>query len=213
VDPFNPQIEAYAAAHTTPPSPPLAEVVADTQESMPTPQMMSGLEEARLLEALIAISGARRALEVGTFTGFGALTMAAALPDDGQVVTLERNEETAAIARAHFERSEHGGKIELIVGDAREELAKLDGPFDLVYIDAWKSDYVHYYEAALALLPPRGIIVADNVLWGGTVADESVDEGETPALRAFNDHVQADPRVHNVLLTVGDGLMLAWRAA
>jgi caffeoyl-CoA O-methyltransferase len=166
--------------------------------------------EGRLFEALIAISGARRALEVGTFTGFGALTMAAALPDDGQVVTLEANEDTAAIARQHFERSEHGGKIELIVGDAREQLAKLDGPFDFVYIDAWKGDYIHYYEAALSLLSPRGVIVADNVLWGGSVLDESAG-GEGRSVRAFNEHVQADERVHNVLLTVGDGLMLAWR--
>jgi caffeoyl-CoA O-methyltransferase len=212
VDPVHPQIEEYAAAHTTPPSGQLAEVVADTQEAMPSPRMMSGLVEARLLEGLVAISGARRALEVGTFTGFGALTMAAALPDDGEVITLELDEDTAAVARAHFERSEHGGKIELVVGDAREQLAKLDGPFDLVYIDAWKRDYVHYYEAALTLLSPRGVIVADNVLWSGTVIDDSIEEGSTVAMRAFNDHVQADPRVHNVLLTVGDGLMLAWRA-
>ena len=213
MDPVHPLIEAYAAEHTTPPSQQLAEVVADTQESMPSPRMMSGLVEARLLEGLIAISGARRVLEVGTFTGFGALTMAAALPDDGQVVTLERNEETAAVARAHIERSEHGGKIDLIMGDAREELAKLGGPFDLVYIDASKGDYVHYYEAALELLSPRGTIVADNVLWSGTVVDESIQEGETQAVRAFNEHVDADPRVRNVLLTVGDGLMLAWRAS
>ncbi|HEY7629465.1 MAG TPA: O-methyltransferase [Thermoleophilaceae bacterium] len=210
MDPVHPAIDAYAEAHTSPPPDPLAEVVADTQERMPWPSMMSGLVEGRLFEALIAISGARRALEVGTFTGFGALTMAAALPDDGQVVTLEANEDTAAIARQHFERSEHGGKIELIVGDAREQLAKLDGPFDFVYIDAWKGDYIHYYEAALSLLSPRGVIVADNVLWGGSVLDESAG-GEGRSVRAFNEHVQADERVHNVLLTVGDGLMLAWR--
>jgi caffeoyl-CoA O-methyltransferase len=210
VDPVHPAIEAYAEAHTSPPPEPLAEVVADTQERMPSPGMMSGLVEGRLFEALIAISGARRALEIGTFTGFGALTMAAALPDDGKVVTLEANEDTAAIAREHFERSEHRGKVELIVGDAREQLAKLQGPFDFVYIDAWKGDYIHYYEAALSLLSPRGVIVADNVLWHGTVLDESAG-GQSRSVRAFNEHVQADERVHNVLLTVGDGLMLAWR--
>jgi caffeoyl-CoA O-methyltransferase len=128
------------------------------------------------------------------------------------VITIELNEDTAAIARDHIASSEHGGKIELIVGDAREELARLEGPFDLVFIDAWKRDYVHYYEAALARLAPRGIIVADNVLWGGTVADESTGEGEARGVRAFNEHVHADERVRNVLLTVGDGLMLVWRA-
>jgi caffeoyl-CoA O-methyltransferase len=211
MDIVDPRIEAYAAEHTTPPSAPLAQVVSDTQEGMPRPGMMSGLVEARLLEALVFMSGARRVLEVGTFTGFGALTMAAALPDDGQVVTLERKEETAAIARQHIERSEHGGKIELIVGDAREELSRLDGQFDLVFIDAWKFDYVRYYEEALRLLSPRGVIVADNVLWSGTVVDGSAEDDQGAAVRAFNEHVQADTRVRNVLLTVGDGLLLAWR--
>jgi caffeoyl-CoA O-methyltransferase len=208
----HPLIEAYAAEHTTPPSELLAEVTADTQEVMPYPFMMSGLVEVRLLQALIAISGARRVLEVGTFTGFGALSMAAALPDDGKVVTLERKEETAAVARKHIERSKHGHKIELIVGDARTELAELDGPFDLVFIDAWKFDYVRYYEEGLRLLSPRGVIVADNVLWSGTVVDGSADDDQGAAVRTFNEHVQADPRVRNVLLTVGDGLLLAWRA-
>jgi caffeoyl-CoA O-methyltransferase len=212
MDPVDPRIEAYAAEHSTPPPDPLAEVAADTQEAMRSPGMMSGLVESRLLEALIAVSGARRVLEVGTFTGFGALTMAAALPDDGRVVTIESNGDTAATARDHFERSEHGRKIELIVRDAREEIGKLEGPFDVVFIDAWKSDYVRYYEAVVPLLSPRGIVVADNVLWSGTVVDDSIERGETQAVRAFNDHVQADSRVHNVLLSVGDGLMLAWRA-
>jgi caffeoyl-CoA O-methyltransferase len=212
VDPVDPQIEAYAAAHTTAPRGPLAAVAAATQESMPTPAMMSGLVESRLLEALIAITGARRVLEVGTFTGFGALTMAAALPGDGQVVTIEKSEDTAAIARDNIERSEQAGKIELIVGDAREELAKLEEPFDLVFIDAWKADYVNYYELALPLLAPRGIIVADNVLWNGRVVDPGPDDGEARGVHAFNEHVQADDRVHNALLTVADGLMLVWRA-
>jgi caffeoyl-CoA O-methyltransferase len=213
MDPINPQIEAYASAHTTPPPEPLAAVAAATRETMSSPQMMSGLAESRLLEALIAISGARRVLEVGTFTGFGALTMAAALPADGQVVTLEYNEETAAIARDHIERSEQAGKIDLIVGDAREELGELEGTFDLVFIDAWKTDYVHYYELALPLLAPRGIVVADNVLWHGSVLDPEPSETEARGVAAFNEHVQADDRVHNVLLSVGDGLMLAWRAS
>lgn len=212
MDPVHPQIEAYASAHTTPPPEPLAAVAAVTQEDMPNSGMMSGLVESRLLETLIVVSGARRVLEVGTFTGFGALTMAAALPDDGQVVTIEKNEDTAAIARDHIGRSEHGRKIELIVGDAREELARLEAPFDLVFLDAWKGDYVHYYELTLALLAPRGVIVADNVLWRGHVLDAHPAEGEARGVVAFNELVQADERTHNALLTVGDGLMLAWRA-
>jgi caffeoyl-CoA O-methyltransferase len=208
----NSLIEAYAAEHTTQPSELLEAVVADTQETMPWPFMISGLVEVRLLQALIAISGARRVLEVGTFTGFGTLAMAAALPDDGKVMTLERKEETAAVAREHFERSKHAHKIELIVGDARKELSGLEGPFDLVFIDAWKFDYVRYYEDALRLLSPRGVIVADNVLWSGTVVNGAVEDDQGAEIRTFNEHVQSDPRVRNVLLTVGDGLMLAWRA-
>jgi caffeoyl-CoA O-methyltransferase len=211
VDIIDPKIEAYAEAHTTLAVGQLAGVAADTQENMPTPKMMSGVVESRLLEALIFVSGARRVLEVGTFTGFGALTMAAALPEDGHVVTIEKDEETAAIARDHIDRSEYADKIELIVGDAREELSKLEGPFDLVFIDAWKVDYVHYYETSLSLLSERGIIVADNVLWSGQVVEPSL-EGEARGVHEFNEHVQADERVHNALLSVGDGLMLAWRA-
>jgi caffeoyl-CoA O-methyltransferase len=207
----DPRIEEYAAAHTTPAVGQLAAVAVATRKTMPSPGMMSGHVEARLFEALIVVAGARRVLEVGTFTGFGALTMAAALPDDGEVVTIEKDEDTAAIARDNFDSSEHGRKIRLIVGDAREELAKLSGPFDLVYIDAWKSDYPHYYEATVPLLSERGILVADNVLRSGRVLD-SETEDSVRVTREFNDHVHADERVHNALLTVGDGLMLAWRA-
>jgi caffeoyl-CoA O-methyltransferase len=211
VEIVDPRIEEYAAAHTTAPPERLAAVATNTQETMPSPGMMSGLVESRLLEALIALSGARRVLEVGTFTGFGALTMAAALSDGGEVITLENDADTAAIARDNIEASEYGHNVRLIVGDAREELGKLEGPFDLVYIDAWKADYPHYYEAAVPLLSARGIIVADNVLRGGRVLDETGD-GSLAATRAFNERVQADERVHNALLSVGDGLMLAWRA-
>jgi caffeoyl-CoA O-methyltransferase len=207
----DPRIEEYAAAHTTAPVGALAAVALATRRTMPSPGMMSGHVEARLFEALIVVAGARRVLEVGTFTGFGALTMAAALPDDGEVVTIEKDEETAAIARDNFDSSEHGRKVQLIVGDAREELAKLSGSFDLVYIDAWKSDYPHYYEATVPLLSERGILVADNVLRSGRVLDSDAEES-VQVTREFNARVQADERVHNALLTVGDGLMLAWRA-
>ncbi|HEY2601413.1 MAG TPA: class I SAM-dependent methyltransferase [Thermoleophilaceae bacterium] len=211
MDFIDPRIDRYAAEHTTPPDELLAGVAAATQKLMPIPRMMSGLVEARLLEALIVISGATRVLEVGTFTGFGALAMAAALPEDGELVTLERKEENLAVAREYIERSPHASKIKLVVGDAREELEKLEGPFDIVFIDAWKKDYVTYYERSLAMLSERGLIVADNVLWSGRVIDDSSEEGETLAVRTFNDHIQADPRVHNVILSVGDGLLLAWR--
>jgi caffeoyl-CoA O-methyltransferase len=202
---------AHALAHTTPVDGLLAEVAAWTQGNMPSPTMLSGLAEVRLLEALIVAAGARQVLEIGTFTGFGALAMAAALPDGGRVTTLEVDEQTAAAARRHFDASPHGSRIELIVGDALETLGRLDGPFDLVYIDAWKADYPDYYEAVLPKLAPRGVIVADNMFRDGRVLDPAVDDESTRGIREFARRVQADEHVHNVLLTTGDGMMLVWR--
>jgi caffeoyl-CoA O-methyltransferase len=153
--------------------------------------------------------GARRALEVGTFTGFSALMMAAALPDDGEVVTLELSAEHAAFARSFFERSEHGHKVRLVEGPAPESLKGLAGPFDLVFIDANKTGYVDYYEAALPLLSERGVIAVDNVLWSGEVLDPKDDDAR--AIVAFNEHVAQDERVTQVMLTVRDGILLIRR--
>ena len=212
IDVVDPGVEGYAEQHTSAPAGVLADAMRQTASEMPNPGMASALPEARLFQALITMSRARRVLEVGTFTGVGALAMADVLPEDGELVTIEFDRDSAAIARAHFEKSPHRDRIKLIEGDAREEIGKLEGPFDLVFIDAWKPDYLHYYEAALPLLAPRGLIVADNVLWSGRVLNPQPDDEAARGVMAFNDHVQADERVHNVLLTVGDGLMLAWRA-
>ncbi len=205
------EASGYAQAFTTPVQDHLGEVAAWTQEHTSSPGMMSGSAEARLLEALIVAGGAERVLEIGTFTGFGALAMAAALRAGGHVTTLEVDEGTAAAARRHIDSSPDRERIELIVGDALHTLAGLDGPFDLVYIDAWKADYPAYYEAVVPKLAERGVIVADNLFRGGRALDEHADDESTVGIREFARRVQADPRVHNVLLTVGDGLMLAWR--
>jgi caffeoyl-CoA O-methyltransferase len=213
MDMIDPRIAAYAAEHTTPPPEHLAEVAAETRSRTPVPQMRSGLVEARLLEALVVAAGATRVLEIGTFTAYGTLSVAAGLPPGGTVTTIEYDDELAAIARRHIEESPDAARVELIQGDAREVLDTLDGPFDLVFIDAWKGDYAHYYEAILPKLADRGLIVCDNVLWQGQVLAPDTDDEDTRALRAFNDLVQRDDRVHNALLTVGDGLMVIWRAA
>lgn len=189
----------------------MADAAAWTQGNTPAPEMMSGLAEARLLEALIVVGGARYVLEVGAFTGVGALAMAAALPDDGRVTTLEFDEDIAAVARRHFDASPHGRRIDLIVGDALETIASLDGPFDLVYIDAWKADYPAYYDAVLPKLAERGVIVADNLFRDGAALDRTATDAGTVGIREFARRVQEDERVHNVLLTIGDGVMLAWR--
>jgi len=212
MDMIDPPVARYAAEHTSPPAPHLAGVAAATRAQTQSPGMMSGVVVARLLEALVVATRARRVLEIGTFTGYGALSIAARLPADGTVITLEADAGRADLARRHFEASPDAAKVELVQGDARAIVPTLDGPFDLVFIDAWKGDYPHYYEAVLPKLADHGLIVCDNVLWGGDVVDPAPDDDNGRALAAFNDAVQRDDRVENALLTVGDGLMVIWRA-
>jgi len=212
MDMIDPPVARYAAEHNSAPGPHLAGVAAATREQTQSPGMMSGVVVARLLEALVVATRARRVLEIGTFTGYGALSMAARLPADGTVITLEADAGRADLARRHFEASPDAAKVELVQGDARAIVPTLDGPFDLVFIDAWKGDYPHYYEAVLPKLADHGLIVCDNVLWGGDVVDPAPDDDNGRALAAFNDAVQRDDRVENALLTVGDGLMVIWRA-
>ena len=207
-----PELDAYVEAHATPDEPLLAELSARTHAELESPQMLSGTVEGRLLETLVFATGARRILEFGTFTGYSSLSMAAALPDDGQIFTLELDPERAAFARSYMDRSPHGSKIEILVGPALESVAKLDGPFDLAFIDADKDGYVDYYEAALERLAPRGLIVADNTLWSGRVVDEADTSDGTLAIRRFNDHVRDDARVRCVILSVRDGVTLIRRA-
>ena len=203
-------IEAYAARHTTPLPPLLEELQATTRARMGArAQMLSGHIEGTLLQFLAAAVGARRILELGTFTGFSALMLAAALPEDGQLITCEIDPEALAIARSFFARSPHGHKIAVREGPALETLKTLQGPFDLVFIDADKTGYLAYYEAVLPLLAPNGLIVVDNVLRSGRVLDPQNENDR--AIVAFNEHVQRDPRVVNVILTVRDGVMLIRR--
>jgi caffeoyl-CoA O-methyltransferase len=202
---------SYAADNTTPFDAVVGTIAARTRESQPNAGMMSGLAEARLLEALLVVGGARGVLEIGTFVGLGAVSMAAALPPDGRVTTLEVNPDTAAIARRNIDESGYGDRIELIVGDALQTLDRLEGPFDLIYIDAWKNDYPAYYDRALPKLAERGVIVCDNMLQSGRAFDAEADDDSTRGVRALAQQVRDDQRVHDVLLTIGDGVMVIWR--
>jgi caffeoyl-CoA O-methyltransferase len=205
----DPDVEAYAEAHTTPPPAHLLLVAEATREAEGrSSQMMVGALEGRFLEFLVFMTGARRILEIGTFTGYSALSMAEALPADGRIVTCEFDPKRAAIARAHFDASPHGDKIEISVGAALDSIAALDGAFDLVFIDADKTNYSNYYEAVLPKLAPGGLIAVDNTLWSGQVLDDNDGSEDTVALRAFNDFVVADERVVCVQLTVRDGVTL-----
>jgi len=175
--------------------------------------MMVGTLEGRFLAAVVAILRPALVLEIGTFTGYRALSMAEALPPGGHIVTCDISEEHVAIAREHIAASPYADRIEIRVGPAIETVAALDGPFDLVFIDADKQGYLGYYEAVLPKLAPDGVILADNVLWSGRLVDPPTadEDGSTRALREFNDHVVADERVEVVMLTVRDGVSLIRR--
>ena len=206
-------IERYVERHTTSEPDHLAAVAGETREQMSSAGMLTGHVEGRLLETLVHASGATQVLEFGTFTGYSALSMASALPPGGKVVTLEVDPERAQVARRHFGESRYGDRIELRLGPALESVADLPGPFDLVFIDADKSSYPLYYEAALERLADRGLIVVDNTLWSGRVVDEREPDPDesTLALRRFNDRVARDERVTCVMLSIRDGVTLIRR--
>ena len=208
----DPVLEAYTEAHTTPPPAHLVTVAERTRATLAAPGMMVGAVEGRFLEMLVFALGARRVLEIGTFSGYSALAMAAGLPADGHIVTCELSPVHAAAAREHIAASPHATRIEVREGPALETIATLDGPFDLVFIDADKRSYPAYFEAVLPKLAPRGLLVADNTLWSGQVVDEGDVSEDTLALRAFNDALAEDPRVVCVQLSVRDGVTLVRRA-
>ncbi|TML03199.1 MAG: methyltransferase domain-containing protein, partial [Actinobacteria bacterium] len=155
---------------------------------------------------------AGRVLELGTFTGYSSISMALALPPGGRVITCDVNPETTEIARRYAEEAGVVDRIEYRLGPALETIGGLGGEFDLVFIDADKPNYVNYYEATLPLLVRSGLMVLDNTLWSGRVADPSEDDDNVRAIRAVNERVLADGRVQNVLLTVRDGMNLVWWA-
>ena len=204
------KLEEYAERHTTPPDPLLAELAEETKATMASPGMLTGPIEGRLLEMLVAATGAKRVLEIGTFTGYSALSMAAALPPDGRIDTLDIAPKHAEVAQRYFDRSPNGDKISLHLGPALETIARIEGEFDLVFIDADKQNYDAYYEAVLPRLSERGLIAIDNTLWSGRVLDPP-DE-TTRLIAALNDKLAADERVVAVQLTVRDGITLVRRS-
>jgi caffeoyl-CoA O-methyltransferase len=207
-------IEGYAAAHTTPAAEHLQALERETRETLRSPQMLTGDIEGRFLEFLVFLARPRLVLEIGTYSGYGALSMAGALPPDGRIITCELLDEHADVAERHIAAAGMADRIDVRRGPASATIATLEGPFDLVFIDADKEGYLDYYEAVLPKLSSDGLIVVDNVLWSGRVAAPPSDDDEesTAALRVFNDHVAADERVVNVTLTVRDGVMLVRRA-
>ena len=203
---ITPEIDAYTADHSSPEAPRLTALAAETRDFSTSSGMMVGPVEGQVLALMVQLTGASRLLEVGTFTGYSALSMAAALPDGGAIVTCDVNPEHAAVARRAFDASPLADRIDLRLGPALETIAGLSGPFDLVFIDADKVNYINYFEAVLPKLAPGGTILADNVLWSGRVLDQEDQSDDTRAIRAFNDHVRGDPRVTCLMLTIRDGV-------
>jgi caffeoyl-CoA O-methyltransferase len=213
MDIVDPAIEAYATEHSSPLVANLVEVAARTRSELARRSgMMVGRLEGAFLEMLVHALQPRLVLEIGTFTGYSAISMAAALPKGGRIITCEVNPEHAAHARESIANSGFADRIELREGPALETVAGLEGPFDFVFIDADKEGYTAYYEAVLPKLSPRGLIAADNTLHGGDVIGPEPDSSGR-AIREFNDHVVSDAGARCALLTVRDGVTLIRRAA
>ncbi|HEY6051446.1 MAG TPA: class I SAM-dependent methyltransferase [Thermoanaerobaculia bacterium] len=202
-------IERYAESHTDPPDPIFEELREETFRTMSSPEMQVGAVEGRLLKMLVGISGARRALEIGMFTGYSALMIASGLPEDGELVTCDVDPKAEEIARRYFAKSPHGRKITVRMGPALETIRSLTGPIDFVFIDADKQNYTAYYDAVVPMLAAGGLVVLDNVLWSGKVL--APKEETDRAIVAVNDRIAKDPRMEKVLLTVRDGMTLARR--
>ena len=202
-------IEEYAEAHTTPPTELLARLAEETKATMSAPQMLTGTIEGRFLELLVFGTGAKRVLEIGTFTGYSALSMAAALPEGGRIDTCDIEPKHVEVAQRYIAESPHADKITIHLGPALDTIDRLEGDFDLVFIDADKESYASYYEAVLPRLSERGLIAIDNTLWSGRVLDPQDDT--TKVIAELNDMIAADERVVAVQLTIRDGVTLIRR--
>jgi caffeoyl-CoA O-methyltransferase len=203
-------LEGYAAEVTTPASALHERLAVETWDSIDCPQMQVGAIEGRLLTILVKLCGAKRAVEIGTFTGYSGLHIAEGLPEDGRLITCDIDPVATEVAQRYWDESPWGAKIALRLGRALDTLAELEGPIDFAFIDADKANYIAYWEALLPKMPSGGLIVADNVLWSGRVLDPPETHSDcTAGIVAFNTHVAADDRVEQVLLTVRDGITIA----
>jgi caffeoyl-CoA O-methyltransferase len=200
-------VHDYVVAHSTPLDDVQRELIDTTAALGAVAGMQTGPDQVVLLTLLTRAIGARRAVEVGTFTGASSLAIAKGLPADGRLVCCDVSEEWTAIARDAWAKAGLADRIDLRIGPATETLRSLgDEAIDLAYVDANKDGYIDYFEAIVPRLRPGGLLLADNTLWSGRVADPSADDENTLAIRAFNDHVVADPRVEAVVVSIGDGL-------
>ncbi len=212
---LTPELLAYLREHGLRELPVLADLRAATAR-LPEAVMQISPEQGQFMAFLLRLMGARRVLEIGTFTGYSTLWLASALPEDGQVITCDRNREWTDMARQYWERAGLAHRITLHLGDARETLQALQKAgesdnYDFAFIDADKVNYDAYYEACLTLVRPGGLIAIDNTLWGGAVIDPAATDPDTEATRRLNGKLRDDPRVEMVMVPIGDGVTLARR--
>lgn len=177
--------------------------------SVPHSGMQIGADQGQFMAILVQLMGAKRCLEIGTYTGYSALAVALALPRDGSIVCCDVSEEWTAVGKPFWKKAGVAKKIDLRIGPALETLKALRGPFDFVFIDADKPNYLNYYECCLKLLRRGGLIAVDNVLWSGEVANPEAKDALTVALREFNERLHKDKRVDLAMLSIGDGVTLA----
>lgn len=205
-------IEEYICRHIDPAEPALARLDRDTHVYHLRPRMVSGHLQGRILKMICRMVQPHRVLELGTFTGYSALCFAEGMAPDGEVHTLEIDDEVEDFAREHFAQSPYGDKVKMFIGDALETIKTLTDTYDLVFIDANKRDYLRYYEAVLPLVRPGGIILADNTLWDGKVVTEPDSrDPQTVGIVEFNNFIATDDRVEKVILPLRDGLTILWK--
>lgn len=201
-------IEEYLEQHTTPMDEVLESLYRETYLHAMNPRMASGPVQGRFLQLLCQLMHPSKVLEIGTFTGFSTICMARGMASDGLLITIEANEEYEGIIRKYLEKAGVSERVQLVIGDAKTVIPTLEGGFDLVFLDADKASYPIYYDLVMDKLNPGGVLLADNVLWENKVLNTDTKERDTQAIRVFNDKVQNDPRVENVLLPLRDGLMM-----
>lgn len=203
------KLEEYVVKHTSQESEVLYDLNRQTHINVLQPRMLSGHLQGRVLSMLSHMIKPRRILEIGTYTGYAAICMAEGLQENGELITIDRNHELEDMANSYFQKAGFQDRIKMIVGDALEEVPKLDKDFDLVFIDADKTNYLNYYNLLIDELPQNSYIIADNVLWSGKVLNEKeMTDPDTKALNEFNKVIQNDSRVENVLFPIRDGLMV-----
>ena len=201
-------IEEYSRIFSGEPSALLQELDRETHAMILQPRMLSGHLQGRFLSFFAKVCRPTTILEIGTFTGYSALCLAEGLSIDGRLITIDINEELETFTRSFFDRSEYKHQIDYRIADAKDELTKIEGPFDLVFIDADKRNYGLYYDLIIDKMSPGGVILVDNVLWSGKIVDEQARDKSTQALRDFNQKCLDDPRVDKMLLPLRDGLYM-----